>query len=67
LGYPLRNGNTQCDYNVKKQESVKIIASNNIYSPTNTISRDWFNSHPCVIYIGDIKPTMSKDQKIVEL
>jgi hypothetical protein len=51
----------------KEQESVKIIASNNIYSPTNTISRDWFNSHPCVIYIGDIKPTMSKDQKIVEL
>jgi hypothetical protein len=51
----------------KEQESVKIIASNNIYSPTSTISRDWFNSHPCVIYIGDVKPTVSKDQKIVEL
>lgn len=51
----------------KEQERVKIIASNNVYSPTNTISRDWFNSHPCVIYIGDVKPTIQKDQKIVEL
>jgi hypothetical protein len=51
----------------KEQESVKIIASNNVYSPTNSISRDWFNSHPCVIYIGDVKPTVQKDQKIVEL
>lgn len=51
----------------KEQENVKIIATNNIYSPTSMIARDWFSSHPCVIYIGDIKPTMSKDHKIVDL
>jgi hypothetical protein len=51
----------------KDKENVKIIASNNLYPPSNTISRDWFNSHPCVVYLGDIKPTLPKEQKIVEL
>jgi len=51
----------------KESESVKILASNNLYPSTNQISRDWFNSHPCVIYIGDIKPSQNKEQKIVNL
>jgi hypothetical protein len=51
----------------KETESVKILASNNLYPSTNQLSRDWFNSHPCVIYVGDIKPSQSKEQKIVNL
>lgn len=51
----------------KESDSVKILASNNLYPSTNQISRDWFNSHPCVIYIGDIKPSQDKEQKIVNL
>jgi hypothetical protein len=51
----------------KESECVKILASNNLYPSTNQLSRDWFNSHPCVIYIGDIKPSQDKEQKIVNL
>ncbi len=51
----------------KESDSVKILASNNLYPSTNQISRDWFNSHPCIIYIGDIKPSQDKEQKIVNL
>jgi hypothetical protein len=51
----------------KEQQSVKILASNNLYQPTNTITRDWFNSHPCVIYVGEIKPSFNKEQKNAEL
>jgi hypothetical protein len=51
----------------KESNSVKILASNNLYPSTNQLSRDWFQSHPCVIYIGDIKPSQSKEQQIVDL
>lgn len=51
----------------KEQENVKLLASNNLYQPTNSMSRDWFDSHPCAIYIGDIKPSINKENKIVEL
>jgi hypothetical protein len=51
----------------KESTSVKILASNNLYPSTNQISRDWFSSHPCVIYLGDIKPSQNKEQKIVNL
>lgn len=51
----------------KEQDSVKIVVSNNLYPSTNMISRDWFESHPCVIYLGDIKPSEARKQKIVEL
>lgn len=51
----------------KEAENVKIVATNNLYQPTNTITRDWFSVHSCVVYLGDIKPSLSKDHKIVEL
>lgn len=51
----------------KDQNNVTILASNNLYHPTNVLARDWFNSHPCKIYVGDIKPSLSKETKIVEL
>lgn len=51
----------------KDLESVKLIATNNLYPPTNGYSRDLFSSHPCVIFVGDIKPSLNKERKIVEL
>ncbi len=51
----------------KEQESVKMLVTNNIYPPTNTITREWFYSHPCVIYLGNTKPTEQRGKKIVEL
>lgn len=51
----------------KEQNSVKILATNNLYHPTNVLARDWFHSHPCKFYIGEIKPSLSKEIKIVEL
>lgn len=51
----------------KAEEDVKILVTNNIYPPTNSLARDWFNCHPCVIFLGDTKPTETKGHKIVEL
>lgn len=51
----------------KETNDVKILASNNLYPPTNTLAKDWITGHPCVIYLGDIKPSEQKGQKIVEL
>ncbi len=51
----------------KDQSDVTLLVTNNVFPPTNVITRDWFNSHPCVIYLGDIKPSETKGQKIVEL
>lgn len=51
----------------KESQDVKILASNNLYQPTNSITRDWFNSHPCVIYVGEIKPSFNKELKNAEL
>jgi hypothetical protein len=51
----------------KEQQDVKILVTNNLYPSTNQITKDWFNSHPCVIYLGDIKPSEQRGQKIVEL
>ena len=51
----------------KADNDVTLVVTNNIFPPTNTIARDWFMCHPCVIYLGDTKPTETKGQKIVEL
>ncbi len=51
----------------KTFNDVKMIVTNNLYPSTNQISRDLLAHHPCVIYLGDIKPSEKKGQKIVEL
>ena len=51
----------------KEPESVKILVSNNLYPSTNALTRDWFNSHSLVIYVGNIKPSEQRNQNIVEL
>jgi len=51
----------------KQSEDVKMLVTNNLYPPTNQLTKDWFESHPCVIYLGDIKPSEQRGQQIVEL
>ena len=51
----------------KDEQDVKLLVTNNIYPPTNTLAKEWFSSHPCVIYLGETKPTEQRGQKIVEL
>ena len=51
----------------KDVEDVKLLVSNNLYPATSVLTKDWFNTHPCTIYLGDIKPSHSKDKRIVEL
>lgn len=51
----------------KDKVDVKIIVTNNLYPQTSQITKDWLDSHPCVIYLGDIKPSEQRGKKIVEL
>jgi len=51
----------------KSNIDVTMLVTNNIYPPTNMLTKDWFQSHPCVIYLGSTKPTEQKGNKIVEL
>lgn len=51
----------------KDNNNVTMLVTNNIYPPTNAMTREWFASHPCVIYLGRTKPTEQKGHKIVEL
>jgi hypothetical protein len=51
----------------KQEYDVKLLVTNNLYPHTQSLTRDWLHSHACVIYLGDIKPTLFKDQDIVNL
>ena len=50
-----------------KNVDVKIILTNNLYPNTNTMTQQWIENHPCVIYLGDIKPSQKRNLKIVQL
>jgi len=51
----------------KEQRKMLFIATTMINPPTNTVTQDFFVSHPCVIHIGEISPTVWRNKKIVEL
>lgn len=51
----------------KDNLDVKMLVTNNIYPPTSVITKDWFDAHPCVIYLGTAKPSTQRGRKIVEL
>lgn len=50
-----------------KNTDVKIIVTNNLYPNTNTLTQQWIEHHPCVLHIGDIKPSQKRNLKIVGL
>jgi len=49
------------------QRSMMFIATTMINPPTNITTQDFFMSHPCVIHLGEIIPTIWRNKKIVEL
>lgn len=51
----------------KDNLDVKIVVTNNLYPHTNQTTKDWLDSHPCVIFLGDIKPSEQRGKKIVHL
>jgi histone deacetylase complex regulatory component SIN3 len=50
-----------------KELDVKLIVTNNLYPNTNTMTQQWIEHHPCVLYVGDIKPSQKRNIKIVQL
>ena len=48
------------------ENDVIIVASNELLPSTNSTTKAMFNNHPCVVYIGEYKPTKQKDN-IIEL
>ncbi len=46
---------------------VKIIVTNNLFSNSTMWVNDWMMSHPCVIYLGEHKPTLTKVKDIAVL
>lgn len=51
----------------KEEETIKIIVTTGLYPETNNLVKDWIDSHPCTVYLVEIKPTPRKGNKIVEL
>jgi hypothetical protein len=50
-----------------KSVDVKIIVTNSYTPHSEPIASSWLSSHPCVCYVGDIKPTPPRNKKIVSL
>lgn len=51
----------------KDSVDVKLIATNSFTPMNEPLTSAWVSAHPCVCYLGDIKPTRVRDNKIVEL
>lgn len=73
LGGPISQGklfiflNSPAKWLYKDLNSFTIVATNMINPPTNNTTQSLFRHHPCIIYIGDIRPTKFKEKQIVEL
>lgn len=50
-----------------KSVDVKIIVTNSYTPHSEPVATAWLSSHPCVCYVGDIKPTPPRNKKIVNL
>ena len=50
-----------------KSVDVKIIVTNSYTPHSEPVATSWLSSHPCVCYVGDIKPTPPRNKKIVNL
>ena len=49
----------------KEEIDVSIIATNTVYMHGNALTNNWFQTHPCVLYVTTGEPV--KEQKIVNL
>jgi len=59
--------NSPAKWLYKDLESFKIIATNMIIPPMSQNTKVLLESHPCVIYLGDIKPTKMREMDLVNL
>lgn len=51
----------------KNNIDVKIIVTNSYTPVHDSLTNAWMDSHYCVCYLGNIKPTKQRSQKIVDL
>lgn len=51
----------------KEQHDVKIVAVNNFTPIIEPLTHAWVDTHPCVLYISDIRPTSARKKTIVDL
>ena len=49
----------------KDEKDVTILASNNLFATGTSMMRNLFKNHPCIVYIGDIEPTIQ--EPLIEL
>lgn len=49
----------------KDEKDVTILASNSLFAVGTSMMRNLFKNHPCVVYIGDIAPTIQ--EPLIEL
>lgn len=52
---------------LENSDDVNIVASSGAFLPSSSVAQTWISQMPCVIFLGDISPSMSKGMKIVEL
>lgn len=50
-----------------KKIDVNLVVTNNMYPNTSNLAQNWIDSHPCVFYIGEVKPSPKRNKQIVEL
>ena len=50
-----------------EKKSVKIAATNSLFPMSNSLTQNWLDSRPCLLYLGNIRPSQIKERKIVEL
>jgi hypothetical protein len=48
-------------------KSVTMLVTNNLFPNSSQLVKQWLDSHSCVIYLGNVKPTPMREQKIVDL
>jgi hypothetical protein len=51
----------------KNPNLITIVVTTSKFPPTASLTRDWIESHPCAIYLSDIKPTVKGNKKLVKL
>jgi hypothetical protein len=48
-------------------KSIKIAATNSLFPMSNSLTQHWLDARPCLLYLGNIRPSQIKERKIVEL
>jgi hypothetical protein len=51
----------------KDSNFVKIVVTTSRFPPTIYLTKDWIDSHPCTIYLSEIKPTIKGNKQLVNL